>query len=207
MGVLSSGAMIIWYIMQKFVCDISQEQLYIYNILIILNLFFSYTANAMRQAISNMSANLIPHKDLGGIRSLLKKFCCINGVFFGVIFLLFVIFKKTVVSVIFKLNPEVQSEEGLIWFCFYCVIIYGSLEFLYKLLEGICLSGGDTKFVSRVNAVIYIFWDFLPIFVLKCLGMLTSIKPIIVIFLLEPIPFLILYYYRYKSLKWYNKIV
>ena len=110
-------------------------------------------------------------------------------------------------NAIFSIEPGIKSCQNLVTFCFYSVVVYGSIEFFYKILQGVCLGGGDTKFVSSINALVIIFIDFLPVLLLKYFGLLYSIQPIILIFLFEPFPLLTIYALRYKSLKWYNKIV
>ncbi|MDR2402107.1 MAG: hypothetical protein LBD32_01405 [Cytophagales bacterium] len=206
-GLLASGSMVIWFIILSFVSKISKEQLTLYNLLTIINLFFAYFSNAIAQAVSSMSANLIAQKDLKGIKILVKNFFMLIIIAFSFFAILSLFLKQNIMNTIFGLEPGIKNFPNLVSFCFYSVVIYGSIEFLYRILQGVCLAGGDTKFVSRTNASIIIFFDFLPIVLLKYLGILTSIWPIILIFLIEPFPLFCIYVLRYKSLKWYNKIV
>lgn len=206
-GIISSAAMIVWYTILSMVSKISQNQLTLYNILIIINLFFTYISNAMMQSVSTMAANLIAQKDLQGIQNLIKKFFKLILLAFSTFFIVLISLKQYIIEAIFSIDPGIKDCQNLVIFCFYAVVVYGSIEFLYKVFQGVCLAGGDTKFVSRINAFVIIFIDLLPIVILKYLGLLTSIWPIILVFLFEPIPLFIIYAIRYKSLKWYNKIV
>ena len=206
-GLLSSGAMVIWFIILSFVSKISKEQLTLYNLLIIINLFFSYTSNTIMQAVSSMSANFIAQKNLKEVKILIRKFLKLMLGAFGLFFIFILIFKQDIMNAIFSIEPGIKNCQNLVTFCFYSVVVYGSIEFFYKILQGVCLGGGDTKFVSSINALVIIFIDFLPVLLLKYFGLLYSIQPIILIFLFEPFPLLTIYALRYKSLKWYNKIV
>ena len=159
------------------------------------------------QSISVISANLIAKDDLKEIKNVLKKFLSIIFILFCTLLIFIFLFKQFIFNLIFSIDPGIKNIQDLVYFCIYALIPWGTLIFTYKLLQGICMSGGDTKFVSKVNALIIVFVDFLPILLLNYLGLLHSIWPIVIIFLSEPIPFLIIYILRFKSLKWYKKIV
>lgn len=154
-----------------------------------------------------MGANLVAQDDLKGIKRLMKKFIVLIFIFLSLAIGIILFFKGSIIETIFSLAPGTRKCPELVIFCFYALLTWQPLEFLYKLLEGICLSGGDTKFISRTYMTIFILFDFLAILILKHFGLLTSIKPIIYIFLIEPVPFIVIFYLRYKSLRWYNKII
>lgn len=206
-GILSSGSMTIWFVIMDIVSKISQNQLTLFSIIIIINLFFTYTSNAVMQSISVISANLIAKNDLKEIKNVLKKFLSMIFILFCSLLIFILLFKQFIFNLIYNIDPGINEFQDLVYFCIYTLIPWGTLIFTYKLLQGICMSGGDTQFVSKVNALIIIFVDFLPILVMQYLGLLNSIWPIVIIFLSEPIPFLIIYTLRFKSLKWYKKIV
>lgn len=206
-GILNSGAMTVWFLIMDIVSKISQNQLTLFTLIIVINLFFTYTSNAVMQSISVISANLIAKDDLKEIKNVLKKFLSIIFILFCTLLIFIFLFKQFIFNLIFSIDPGIKNIQDLVCFCIYALIPWGTLIFTYKLLQGICMSGGDTKFVSKVNALIIVFVDFLPILLLNYLGLLHSIWPIVIIFLSEPIPFLIIYILRFKSLKWYKKIV
>ncbi len=206
-GILSSGAMAIWFLILNIVSKISQNQLTLFSLIIIINLFFTYTSNAVMQSISVISGNLIAKDDLKEIKNVLKKFLSIIAIVFLFLLIFILLFKQFIFNLIYNIDPGIKDIQELVLFCIYTLIPWGTLIFTYKLLQGICMSGGDTKFVSKVNALIIIFVDFLPILIMHYFRLLNSIWPIVIIFLSEPIPFLIIYTLRFKSLKWYKKIV
>ena len=206
-GLVSSLTQVNWIFILYLINEISNEQLTIYNLFLTAYLFFSFISYAVLQSVASMGAKLVAENNLSEIKNLLKKMMVIIFTFLFCVSILIFFFKETIIEGIINIAPNTRSYSDIIEFCLYIMILWQPLEFMHKMLQGICLAGGDTKFVSTVNALVFIVFNLLSILILKYTGLLTSIRPIMYIFTINAIGLFIVFYLRYKSLKWYKKII
>jgi Na+-driven multidrug efflux pump len=157
--------------------------------------------------VASVGAKLVAVNNLSEIKNLLKKMMVIIFTFLFCVSIFIFFFKETIIEGIINIAPNTRSYSDIIEFCLYITILWQPLEFAHRTLQGICISGGDTKFVSTMNAYVFIGFNLTSILTLKYMGLLTSIRPIMCIFTIDAIGLFIVFYLRYKSLKWFKKII
>lgn len=206
-GFVNSLTQVSWISIMYLINEISSEQLTIYNLFLTAYLFFSFISYAVSQSVASIGAKLVAVNNLSEIKNLLKKMMVIIFTFLFCVSISIFFFKETIIEGIINIAPNTRSYSDIIELCLYTTILWQPLEFAHRTLQGICISGGDTKFVSTMNASVFIGFNLTSILTLKYMGLLTSIRPIMCIFTIDAIGLFIIFYLRYKSLKWFKKII
>jgi MATE family multidrug resistance protein len=196
-----------WYLMAVTIGHVSKDEATVYSICSGLYVFFVFIAEGVNKGTTAISANMIGRKDLESIEEVRKTFVKIS-LFFGAIFAIplavcpewMVKLISMVPDDISRLYPEIKIGLALLAVNITC-------ETLLYSTWGILIAGGDSRYATIVDQVC--FWTIVccPMLFLYCAWGYASV---IALYTLVAIWLAIcqtILYGRYKSLKWYNRLV
>ena len=199
--------MIAWYVVQTLVSHTSKDAATVYNIGSNLYTFFLFVGEGANKAIAAISANMIGRGDLESIEKTRRIFVAISLVFGGIvavplgpcpqwIFRAFSLFSDN----ISHLYANVRTV------C--CIVAFDvTLETLLLSHCGILIAGGDFKYAAiAYQTCLWIFVVFSTI-VLYHSSALTSMPLLYALMAAWLIATQFFLYRRYKSMKWYKKLV
>jgi MATE family multidrug resistance protein len=200
-------SMIAWYILQTTVNHISKDMATIYNMGINVYCFFLFIGKGANKAVAAICSNMIGRGDLESIEKTRRIFIAISLAFGGIIAIPLIIFPKWILNILNMLPDNISPLYPEIKTVFFLVVIIVVLETLLLSHWGILIAGGDSKYAATIYQIFLWLLFVFPSIILYYMNLLTSI-PLIYVFIgiwLIATQFFI--YKRYKSMKWYNKIV
>lgn len=196
-----------WYIIQTVVSHSSVDASTAYNVAMNLNMFFFFIAGSSGRSASAICSNMIGREDLDSVRKTYKFFVKMSvavGVFLAIPLILFPEGIINALSMlpddISHLYPQIKTALGLV-----CVVI--TLETLFQSTFGVLLAGGDVIF--GIVADIACLWLIVaaPVVCLYFLNMLDSVVVLFACMVLKAATASACVYSRYKSMKWYRKLI
>jgi Na+-driven multidrug efflux pump len=200
-------SMIAWYVVQTIVSHTSKDAATIYNIGNTIYMFFIFVGEGANKAIATISANMIGRGDLESIEKTRKIFVAISIVFGGIIAIPTFLCPELIFKMLSLFPDDISSLHATIRTVCCIVAIDVALETLLLSHWGILIAGGDSKYAAIVYQVfLWIFYVF-PAIALYYSHTLTSIPLLFVLMGLWLIVTQFFIYRRYRSMKWYNKLV
>lgn len=199
-------SMLAWYTTQTAVSHVSKEYATIYNIGINIYVFFIFFGDGLNKAIATISANMIGRKDLISIRKTYKFFIYMGLFFSTLVAIPMIIFPNFILRIFDLINNDIMKLHNDIKIVFLLVSLNNILETLMLTTTGVLNSGGDTRYPVIVNQTCIWILVIVPTIIAYHFKMLdaTLVNKLCMIWLSIS---LFLLYRRYKSLKWYNKLV
>jgi len=199
-------AMAAWYTTQTAVAHVSKEQATIYNVGINIYVFFIFFGDGLNKAIATISANMIGRRDLPSIRKTYKFFVRMALMFSSLVAIPLIVFPEWTLKELDMVSHDFIKLHDQIRVVFLLVSINNFLETLMLMTWGVLNSGGDTRYPVIVNQVLIWTLVVAPIIIAYYMEMLdgTMVYKFCMIWLSIS---LFMFYRRYKSLKWYNKLV
>jgi MATE family multidrug resistance protein len=196
-----------WYLMALTIGHASKDEATVYSVCSALYIFFVFVAEGVNKGIATISANMIGRKDLESIESVRRTFVKIS-LFFGAIFAIpLVLCPEWIIKIvsmipddISRLYPEIKIGLALLAVDITC-------ETLMYSTWGILIAGGDSKYAIIVDQVC--FWGAVC-FPMLILYYVLGSASVLVLYSLVAVWLAasqLLLHRRYKSLKWYNKLV
>ncbi len=179
----------------------------LYNLGLSVYLFLVFIADALNRAIAAITANLISQKNLQGIKITFHRFLIMITTFFGLIGLISWYFFNPILNWATSLHVDLIPFKNEITTIFILVFVSTFLESCFNVIWGILSAGGDTKFPVLTNLTSLISTVILPALILLKTGYLSSSVTIYQFFGLWAIICTLLFYLRYRSLKWYRSII
>jgi MATE family multidrug resistance protein len=196
-----------WYLIYVVLSHVSKEMATVQGILTNIFVLFAFFQEGLGKGISTLSANFIGMKNLEGIRRLLKIFVILTIVVGGIISIPLIIFPKLIFKLLINIaGDEILSLYPIIKTGFPLMVLSIVFETLGVILWGILMSGGDTKYPLVANLSCLWAVVVIPTIVMYYNNTLNNIivwKLCIIWAVLS----LFFIYKRYKSLKWYKKLV
>jgi len=200
-------SMIAWYIVQTLISHASKDAATIYNVGINVYIFFIFVGEGINKAVATICANMIGRGDLSSIEKTRKIFVAI-AVFFGVVVSIPLIgFPQWIIQMLNILPDNLSALYSDIKIVLFIVAVNVVLETLMFSTWGILIAGGDSRHATITYQSCLWTTAIFPVIILHYLGKLTSVPFVYMfmgIWLLSTQFFL---YKRYKSMKWYNKLV
>lgn len=196
-----------WYLIHAAFAYTSKELAIVYGIGINIYTLFIFIGEALNKAIATISSNMIGQKNLAGIQKTYRRFVFVAIVFGFIIAIPLLIFPKSIVSLLNLLHDDItllypQIKVVLRWTTVSVVV-----ESIMCITWGVLLSGGDTRYPVIVNQICLWAFVVIPTWLLHYYNMLnTTVIAFILTFIWGFVVTIILYK-RYRSLKWYNKLV
>ncbi|MDR2794218.1 MAG: MATE family efflux transporter [Holosporaceae bacterium] len=200
-------SMIAWYVVQTAVSYTSKDSATIYNIGNSVYMLFLFVGEGANKAIAAISANMIGRGDLESIEKTRRIFVAISFIFGGIIAVPHVLCPEWIFIALELFPGNITHLYADMRAVFYLVALDVVLETLLLSHWGILIAGGDTKYAATIYQICLWVFVVLPTLILYYLKALTSMPLLFVLMGLWLIAAQFFLYKRYKSLKWYNKLV
>ncbi|GHT90843.1 MATE family efflux transporter [Alphaproteobacteria bacterium] len=207
MALGNSLALVAWYILQTIMSYVSKDVATIYNIGLNVYIFFIFVGEGINKATATICSNMIGRGDLESIEKTRKIFVAISLFFGFLVAIPLVCFPEWVMIALDMLPDNVSMLYSDIKTVFYLVTVAVVLETIMLSTWGILMAGGDTKYTTIVYQVCLWTLIILPTIVLYCFHALNSVPVVYGFMVAWLIATQFFIYQRYKSLKWYNKLV
>ena len=199
-------ALAAWYVVQTAVSHVSKEEATIYNVCINLYVLSIFFGDGLNKAIATISANMVARRDLPSIQKTYRIFIAMGVIFFLLISIPMVLFPDVILSALDMINGDIAKMHDKIKTLMIIVSINNLLETAMMVTCGVLISGGDSKYPTVVNQTLIWTVVILPVMIMYRLNLLTAMTSFTFSILWLSISFSLMYR-RYKSLKWYNKLV
>ncbi|MDR0677606.1 MAG: MATE family efflux transporter [Holosporaceae bacterium] len=200
-------ALLAWYIIQVLFSHVSKDVATVYNITTNLYVFFIFVGEGVNKGIAAISANMIGRNDLKSIEKTRKIFVIISILFGGIVAVPMVIYPEGFFYLLSMLPDDISRLYSEIKIACYLVSLDVALETLTLAHWGILMAGGDTKYANIVYQICLWGITILPMTVLCYTNTLTSAMQAYFLITLTLGATLFFIYRRYKSGKWYKKLV
>lgn len=197
-----------WYIVQAVVTAISKEEATIYSISISIYMLAISLGEGLNKATSAIVANMIGRNDLPGVRKAYRKFIFLAiGASSLFVVPLSIFPDQCVLSLLNLLQENISSIYGTLKTIMHWISVNVVIESLLCIFWGILLAGGDTIYPSITYQLCT--WGFVvaPLAFCFFFGHAASSLLVYQLSFLWVTSSLILFYRRYNSMKWYNKLV
>ena len=196
-----------WYIIQTVVSHSSTDASTVYNIAMNLFMFFFFIAGGSGRSASSISSNMIGRDDLKSVRETYRFFIKMSLVTGLIIMIPLVIFPNLIISALSMLPDDISHLYPQIETALILVSAAIVLDTLFQSTFGILISGGDAKFGIIVDMVCLWIIVAAPATILYFAGKLSSVLIVFACMVLKSGTAFTLVYKRYKSMKWYKKLV
>ncbi|MDR1590471.1 MAG: MATE family efflux transporter [Puniceicoccales bacterium] len=197
------ACLLAWYLVQIFISHSSKDATTVYNIGLNLYVFCVCVGDGINKSVAAITANMIGRGDLESIEKIRKIFVIVSICFGGIIVIPLGLCPEWIFGLL-TLSPDLYAEVKIV--C-YWVALDVVLEALLLSTWGILLAGGDSKYAMFVHQISLWLLVVLPVGVLYYIHALRSVPIIFVLTALWLIVVQFFVYGRYKSLKWYRKLV
>ena len=197
-----------WYIVQAVVTAVSKEEATIYSISISIYMLAISLGEGLSKATSAVVANMIGKNDLYGVKKAYKKFIFLAiGASALFVIPLSIFPDKCVLSLLNLLQENISSIYEALKIIMNWISVNVVIESLLCIFWGILLAGGDTIYPSIIYQLCT--WGFVVVPIAFCFffGYTASSLLVYQLSFLWVMSSLILFYRRYNSMKWYNKLV
>lgn len=202
-----SITMIVWYLIQIIISHLSKDHATVYNIGINIYVIFIFIGDGMIKASSTICSNMIGEGDILSIEKTYRTFI-LFAIITGVLISIPLVFSPHWLLAMLDMLPDNLS------FLYNDVKIVLKLVALNVILEtilcaiwGILTAGGDTKYPMKIYQIYLWLLVMIPIAALRYFNLLNSIP---IVYLFMTVWMLVTTFFihrRYRSMKWYNKLV
>jgi Na+-driven multidrug efflux pump len=179
----------------------------VYNIGLSLYMFFYFIAAGINRAATGICSNMIGDGDVESIEQTRKIFANISLIFGLIMVVPLIFFPNLSISLLNLLMENVSSLCSEIKTVVYLVAIDVTLATMLTSLWGILLAGGDSKYATITHQVCLWIFVVMPVSILYFINMLDSVSLIFMLLAVWLAVTQFFLYRRYKSMKWYNKLV
>jgi MATE family multidrug resistance protein len=200
-------SMIAWYVVQTAVSHTSKEATTIYNIGNNVYMLFIFVGEGANKGIATISANMIGRGELESIEKVRKIFIAISIAFGGIIAIPLVLCPEWIFRALSLLPDDISSLYEDIRKTLSVVSVDVALETLLLSHWGILIAGGDSKYAAIVYQICLWACVVFPSLFLYYSNALTSVPLLFTLMAIWLVATQFFLYRRYKSLKWYNRLV
>ena len=207
---LSAGnafTMIIWYIVQTMVSHISKDLATAYNIGINIYIMFIFIGDGFLKATATICANMIGNGDIDSIKKTYRTFIFISIIAGAMISIPLVFFPKWILFALDMFPASLSELYDTIKIILIIVTVNITLEMILCATWGVLTAGGDTKYPAIVYQLFLCLLILLPLVILRYFNMLNSAITVNLFSVASTLGSTFFIYKRYKSLKWYKKLV
>ena len=196
-----------WYLIQTVVGYTSKDASTVYNITMNIFMFFFFIAGGSGRSASTISSNMIGRDDLKSVHETYRFFVIMALIVGCIIAIPLVLFPNWIIQMLGMLSDDIshlypQIETAL------CLVSAGiALDTLFQCTFGILISGGDAKYSIFVDMISLWTLVAIPTIALYFLDMLSSVIIVFSCMVLKSSVALTFVYQRYRSMKWYNRLV
>jgi MATE family multidrug resistance protein len=200
-------SMIAWYVVQTAISHTSKDAATVYNIGSHIYMFFLFVGEGANKAIAAICSNMIGRGDLESIEKTRRIFVSISIFFGGIIIFPLALYPEWIIGMLNSFPDDISALHGDIKMVFYLVALDVVLETLLLSHWGILIAGGDSKYAAIAYQICLWLFVVLPTIMLYYTHALTSIPLVYASMTAWLVASQFLLYRRYKSMKWYNKLV
>ena len=193
-----------WYLVFIEISRVSSKVSSVYAICVSIYIFFSFVCDGISKSSATVSSNLIGQRDLAAIKKSLKIFLKLILCIGSVITLPLVLFPQSIFFFLDMLPESVSDLYSDMVVMFQLLALNVVLEAVSCTLWGVFMAGGDTRYPMIANLCSLWGTVVLPVVVLHLLGTLNSAVIVYQLSTVWCLTTLLLFYHRYRSLKWYN---
>ena len=195
-----------WYIIYALVSHVSKDLATIWGICVSVYVLFAFVCDGLSKSSATISANFIGQKSMEGVEKLLKYFTLFVLGLCAILSIPLMFFPDSIFFFLDKTNENISHLYPSIGIIFRIILVNIAFESCISVFWGIFLSGGDTKYPMVVNLSLLYAIIVIPTAVLFFIGKLYAAETIYYITIVWDISVLILFYRRYKSLKWWKML-
>lgn len=195
-----------WYFVFVIISHVSRDLATIHGVCVGIYILFAFICEGINKSSATISSNLIGQRDLEGIKKSYKIFLKLIFILGGIISIPLIFFPESIFYFFDMFHEDISPLYSSMKVIFSLLVLNITLEAFSSALWGILMSGGDTKYPMIAN--ISSLWTFvvIPLSVLYYFELLNSALIIYWLTTLWCVATLILFFRRYKTLKWYNLI-
>lgn len=199
--------MVMWSLIQAIVTHISEELGTIYCITSNVYVMFIFFGDGMIKAAATICSNMIGEGD----KKSLKKTChTLIGFSFtacAIMSIPLVFFPNLFLSLLDMLPENLTAVYDQLTITLKLLALTITVETMMYTFWGILTSGGDTKYPVIVHQSTLWILLFVPIIILRYFNALNSVPLVYILIIFAQTIGTIFIYKRYKSMKWYHKLV
>ena len=196
-----------WYIIQTVVSHTSVDASTVYNVAMNLNMFFFFIAGASGRSASAICSNMIGRDDLKSVRETYKFFVRMS-IFVGFLIAIpLILFPEWIINALSMLPDDISHLYPQIKIALSLVCIAITFETLFQSTFGVLISGGDVRYGIIVDVTCLWLIVATPAVCLYYSNMLHSVVIVFICMVLRASTAFACVYRRYKSMKWYHKLV
>lgn len=201
-------ALLSWFLMVSMINHTTKELTTIYTLGINIYMLMIFVGDGLYKASAAINSNLIGQSNLNGVYVAVKRLMVVAT---AAVLLLAVILIAGSQSILSFCNRELLSlvesnRQGIIT-SLILVVVGVQTESMMAVLWGVLVAGGDTYFAAISYQICLWVGTVLPVAVLFFTGRLCRIEQPFFFSVCWSAGTLICYLLRYRSLKWYRKIV
>jgi MATE family multidrug resistance protein len=200
-------ALLAWYALYSILSHVSKDMATIYGIGVNLYVLFIFIGDGLCKAIAAISSNMVGRQDLPSIRKTYRTFVIISVSFGFVVAIPLIIIPDVILSMFDMMKSNISGLYTEIKMNFYMITINITVETLLCVTWGVLMGGGDTRYATIVSQSLLWGVVVIPTLVLHCLHSLNSTIIVYVFITIWGSISTFFCYRRYRSLKWYKKLV
>ncbi|MDR0695606.1 MAG: MATE family efflux transporter [Holosporales bacterium] len=200
-------ALLAWCSIHTIMGYASKDLATIYGLCINLYILFLFAGEGASKAIASIASNMIGRSDFESIRRTVKVFIWLTTGFCFCTVTPMLIAPDWIVQASCNLHEGGRFLAGQCKTALYVTLANVPIEAVLYIYWGVLLSGGDTKYAMFVHQVVFWTTVVLPVYIMYKFGVLSSAAHVFFLMMLWMTIVDILFYKRYRLMKWYNKLV
>ncbi|MDR1598222.1 MAG: MATE family efflux transporter [Holosporales bacterium] len=196
-----------WYLMAIIIGHVSRDEATVYSICSALYVFFIFVARGVNKGTAAISSNMIGRRDLDSIEKVRKTFVKISLLFGAIFAVPLAICPEWLIQLISMVPDDISMLYPKIKVALALLAVDVTCETLLYSTWGILIAGGDSRYATIVDQACFWAITCVPMLVLYCVWGYATVAVLYVLATTSLVASQVLLYRRYKSLKWYNKLV
>lgn len=206
-AICKGAEMFAWTLICSMLGHVSKDIVTEYSIGVIIYVMFAFIFEGFTKGTTTISANFIGCKSLSSIRDSFKKLVIIAITLCCIFILPIVIYPDLFFSILRNLHDDISNLYTTLKVILMLQFLNITIEAVGSVTLGVLLSGGDTKYPNVVRlSSLWLFIVF-PVSILFFIGRLNSAIAVYSLSVLYNISWTVLFFFRYRSLKWYKSII
>jgi MATE family multidrug resistance protein len=198
--------MLAWYLVFVALSHTSRELGMVHGIASTIYIFFAFICEGLAKGTATIASNFIGRGDLASVEKAFKRLVIITLILCFTVMSPLIIVPDLVFKGLRMLNGDIASCHSTMSAIFRILFVTITLEALACTSWGVLLAGGDTKYPVIANLLSLGAFVVLPVALLFPMGKLNSAVLVQFLSMCWNAVCLILFYRRYKSLKWYGTL-
>ena len=196
-----------WYMLQTIIGHTSRDASTIYNMALNIFMFFFFISGGLGRSAMSICSNMVGRDDIPSVRETYKFFVILSVCLGGLIAIPLICCPNWILSALNGLSSDISALYPQIKMALLLVSIAITLETIFQSTFGVTLSGGDAKFGIFADMACLWILVVAPTAALYFTNMLHSSQIVFGFMILRSAVSSSILYRRYKSMKWYKKLI